>query len=379
MGYRRRQWQGCTRMAASFVRFAKILVVSGIGVLSCTLALADVVTLTDGSRLVGIVEQLGDGTVMVTTDFAGKLEIDATKLVAIETERTVNVGLTTGDRLVGPIEWASQADQAVVHTGIGDIAVDLDKVAAIWPLGGKSPEVIAVQAQADAEREQIQAKVGKWSASVEAGAVFKEGNTDVLEARGRLELRKESSVDLLRLYLSGEYGEESKKRSTAEVKGGAYYEHMLGERFFAYIRSEAEYDEFENIDLRFTAALGGGYYWIKQDRHELKTRTGVGYLHESYHNGTSRDTAQLDLALEYRLDINEWLRFTHSTQYFPTFESVRDYRLVVDNALVIPLGNSDVWKFKLGALHEYDAIPQSGKDRLDSTYYGNLVMEIKQQ
>ena len=44
-------------------------------------------------------------------------------------------------------------------------------------------------------------------------------------------LQKKSSVDLLKFYANGEYSEQNDVRNTAEVKGGGYYEHIIGERW----------------------------------------------------------------------------------------------------------------------------------------------------
>ena len=335
-----------------------------------TVGRADVVTLSNGSRIVGIVERLDDGKLTIATEFAGTLEVDAAMVTSIVTEDSVNVGLTTGDRLVGVAGPPPQEGEIVVQTEVGEVTAALVQTEAIWLIGEKSPE------QLHAEKE-AEAKVGKWSFTLEGGVSFTEGNKEILEAQGGLELKRQSSIDLLRFYATGMYREDHKVRSAAEVIGGVYYEYLLTDRFFLYGKSEAEYDEFENLDLRFTAGLGGGYYWLKQPDHELKTRAGVGYLHESFMDGTSRDDPQAEVGLDYMVDLLEWLKFTHSATYYPTFESVRDYRLVFDTAFLMPLGTSDKWKLKLGAKHEYDPIPQPGLHRLDQTYYANILLELK--
>jgi putative salt-induced outer membrane protein YdiY len=198
-----------------------------------------------------------------------------------------------------------------------------------------------------------------------------------LEARAAATLQHKSKYDLWKFYLMGQYGEQNELRSVAEVKGGIYFEHLFGERPFAYMRNEAEYDEFENIDLRYTLIVGGGYYWLKEPTHQFKTFAGVGYLHETYSNGETRDDPQGEVGLEYMVDLTEWLKFTHNASWYPTFESLSDYRLVFDTAFLMPLGTSDKWKLKLGATHEYDSIPQPGLERLDQTYYANILLELK--
>jgi hypothetical protein len=104
---------------------------------------------------------------------------------------------------------------------------------------------------------------------------------------------------------------------------------------------------------------------------------GISYMHESFFDDRTNDTAQLEVGLDYRLDIAPWLQFTENAVYYPTFDGIDDYRLVSDSAFVIPLGESDVWKLKLGALYEYKSQPRPGVERLDQTYYANIVLDIK--
>lgn len=338
---------------------------------------ADTVTLSDGSRVIGTVERLGEGKLILKTEFAGTLEIDATIVTSISTDSKVNIGMTTGDRLVGPIRWQPSQKTATINTAMGKVPVQVNDIAAVWPEGAKSPEQLAIEAQVALEKKELEARIGKWSFTLEAGILSKEGNKELVEARGRMELKRKSSIDLLKFYVAGDYGEQNNVRSTAEARGGGYYEYNFTERWFAYTGVEFEYDEFEMLDLRATLTLGGGYYWIREEAQELKTRVGTGYRHESFFSGVTVDDALLDLGLDYRIDIKPWLTFTHATSYQPSVGDFADYRLVFDNALVFPIGDSDMWKFKVGALFEYDNLPAPGVEQLDKTFYGNVVMEIK--
>ncbi len=356
-------------------------------ILIATTGVADTVTLSDGSRLLGKIVRMGDGKLILETKFAGTLEIDAGLVASVATDEPVNVGMDTGDRLVGPVKWQPSVKRAVVQTQMGGIPVDVKRIEAIWPQGAKSPETLALEAQVAQAREEAEAARGKWSLSMEAGLLYQEGNNKIFTARGRIEARHKTDHDLLRIYALGHYGEDHRKRNVAEVIGGAYYEYLFTDRLFGYGSVEMEYDEFENLEFRLSTALGAGYYWIKKEHHELKTRGGIGFLHETYLPWEDEDgnefrddptnTAQADLGLDYRIDITPWLRFTHSTTYYPTFESVRDYRLVSDTAFIFPIGDSDVWKFKLGALYQYKSIPAHGAERLDQTYYANILLELE--
>ena len=302
------------------------------------------------------------------------MPIDISEVVSISTDKPVNIEFSSGDTLFGKVRHGSGDAKPVVETALGDVVVNPANMTAIWREGEQSPEMVAAQAETERVKEEL---TPKWSLTLEAGAKATEGNTDTLEGRGRLDLRRKTLDDLLKFYASADYSEQNDRRNRNEYKGGVFYERMITERWNWYTRFELEHDEFENLDLRSTVAAGAGYYWIKQSDHELATRAGVGYRHESYDNGETSDDGVLDFGLDYRLDIRTWAQFTHSTTYSPGFDDFDDYRLTLDTAIAFPLANSDVWKLKLGMLNEYNSRPQPGLERLDNTYYANVVFEIK--
>ena len=102
----------------------------------------------------------------------------------------------------------------------------------------------------------------------------------------------------------------------------------------------------------------------------------MGYRHEAYDTGRIDDQAIIDLGLDYRLELAPWVQFTQSTTHSPDFEEFGNYRLDADTALVFPFKDPRV-KLKVGMSHEYNSRPQSGFERLDTTYYANVILELK--
>ncbi len=90
-----------------------------LAVLIGSTSVADVVTTSDGSRIVGNVVQIADGTLVILTEIAGKLEIDASKVTSISTDRSVHVAVESGDTLVGLME--ASGGGSVVRSKLGDI------------------------------------------------------------------------------------------------------------------------------------------------------------------------------------------------------------------------------------------------------------------
>lgn len=331
---------------------------------------ADQVTLVDGSVLVGKVELVANGKLTLTTDFAGKLEIDAAKIKAYAIDGRVNVALSSGDTLVGPVSKTAE-DKSTVSTAVGTIGFASTQVKSIWPEGTDSPEIVAAKVELEKAKP-------KWSATVEGGIVSTEGNSDTLNGRLKAEARRKSADDLLKYYLSIEYGEQNDRRNRNEYIVGTRYEQTITGKWLWYTRGELEFDEFEDLDLRATAAAGIGYAWLKEEKTDLKTSVGGGYRHQAFDNGRSTDDAILDLGLDFRHDFGQYFRFTHATVYSPSVEDFSEYRVTMDTAVAIPLGpKSDIWKLKLGFKKEYNSDPQPGFDELDSTVYANIAVDIK--
>jgi len=333
----------------------------------------DTVHTADGSTIVGRIERMDGGKLVIATAFAGTLELDATQVEAVAIDEPLTIEFTTGDRLVGTMKVGADRSSSVVKTELGDVKVTPDKIAAIWPVGGESPEVVALKAKVEETRKAL---TPVWTATLEAGGSSTEGNTDTLEARGRFDVKRKTDRDLLHFYLAAKYHDDSGLRTANEYRGGVNFENHVTDKWYWYVRTELEFDEFEDLDLRATAAAGAGYYWIKKPEHEFKTRAGLGYRHEAYDSGLSDDQAIIDLGLDYRIDLTPWAQFTHSTTYSPDFEEFANYRLDLDTALVFPFKDPRV-KFRVGVTHEYNSRPQPGFEKLDTTYFANIVMELK--
>ncbi len=347
-----------------------------VAVVACTFALsagvaADVVMTSDGSTIVGKVEQIAGGKLVIVTGIAGRLEIDSSKVIGMSTDGSVHVALTSGDTLVGPVEGSAQG--TTVKSRVGDILIPPSEIAMLWQEGTENPQIAMVRQEA---KELVEAAKPKWSKKLEGGLTRTEGNTDTLQGHGRLDVKRATKSDMLHMYLAGRYAEQNNLRTTNEYLGGIRYQNTVTEKWYSYARNEIEFDEFEGIDLRATAAAGAGYYWLKKSDHELKTGLGVGFRHESYDSGRTENDAVLDLGLDYRVDIAPWVQFTQSTVYSPDFLEFENYRLTLDSGLLIPFKN-DQWALKFGIRNKYNSRPQRGLDRLDNTYYTSIVYSIK--
>ena len=73
------------RQPKTMKEFELCATAAALALLAAAAALGGVVTTSDGSRIVGTVEQVADGKLVVLTEIAGRLEIDASKVTGIST------------------------------------------------------------------------------------------------------------------------------------------------------------------------------------------------------------------------------------------------------------------------------------------------------
>lgn len=332
--------------------------------LACPLAVqADEIHLKDGSKLVGTVTRIAGGKVTLKTDFAGDITVDAEKVKGITTTEPLNVQLESGDVAVAKLQYdAAAGTQSVQGDVVGSKPVELKQVTSSWPKGEEDPTIVAQRA--------------KWKVRLELGLNGQTGNSEILNFNGGLTIKREAPGDRLTLYGLGRYSRDNGVRSANEIIGGANWEVDLTDRLYWYLKGELEHDEFEALDLRATVTTGLGYFVIREKESDWKIRGGIGYQHETFDTGESDDQAIIDLGWDYRRDFAPFLQFVHSLTVNPSLEDIKDVRVVMTNAVEIPLEPSKNWKLRLGIKHQYDAEPEPGVEKLDTFYFANVGVDF---
>jgi len=345
-----------------------VMVAAMMCAMGASVALGDQIFLKDGSVIVGQLQTVANGKITIKTDFAGDLTIESEKVQGITTDNPFSIELKTGDRTAGKLGYTPQGSQKIASETLGPINIQIDQVSTLWAKGGINPEVAAMRAALEKN---------PWSARIQFGLDGQSGNTERTAINGRAEINRKTKTDRLLLYAQGRSSRENGVDTVKEIIGGLKLEVDVSQQWFTFGSVEFEFDEFENIDLRTTISGGFGYFVIREPNEEFKLRGGLGFQQENFSTGDSQDEAVADMGWDYRKEIAPWLMFTHSVSFFPTFEDVEDYRFVMNNAGEIPLGNDQNWKLRLGVRNDYNSIPKSGVERLDTYYYVNILLDWK--
>lgn len=317
----------------------------------------DQVLLDDGSKLIGEVLGLDAGKLKLKTEYAGEIAIDAEKVMGLATVRPMNVQMKNSETTMGSLNYDSESGQK-----LGGMKMALDQVDAIWASDTSRPK---------------NSKDPEWSGSIQLGFDGETGNSDRISLLGRADVRREKAKTRMHWFVQGRYSGSNGVRTANEIVGGYSIEMDLRGRWYAWGNLGLEHDEFEDLKVRAILTGGPGYFWIRNPGHELKMRGGIGYEYENFQSGIDEADPVISLGGDYMVEIAPWLKFTHATDYLPTFEDpMENYRIVSETAGEIPLPPGR-WKMRIGMQNKYNALSLGGIDRLDTFYFMSVAWDLK--
>ena len=317
---------------------------------SAEVLVADEVLLTNGSHLIGKVQGMEGGKLRLSTDYAGDIQIDASKIQGITTDRSLNALVGDGEAS-GTMSHDPEAGQQLDGT-----TVDLSQVSAIWAPDERHPND------------------PKWTTNIQIGLNGKTGDTDRSVFLGRADVHRDTDHNRMIWYGQGRYDEQNGLRTVNEILGGYDIEEDVDKKWNWWQTLAFEHDEFEALSFRGTATSGLGRFWIREPGHVLKTRFGGGYEHERFFGQNTEDVIVASLGVDYLVEITPWLLFTHSTDYYPSLDDLgNDYRTISETAGEIPLDSANAWQLRIGIRNSYNALPPMGIEPLDTYYFMNLV------
>ncbi len=258
---------------------------SGVALGSCLFFLVSVapaawpdsIWLKNGDHVAGIVQSIGDGKVAVLTEFAGTINIQLEHVEGIDTDEAIAVQGNDGVIEEGALRF--DAGQTMVQEGQSD-RTNLDgiKYAAI---------------DEEALRKIVRKKERVWTGAVDAGAVFRSGESDRYDATFDIMLQRKRPEHTLDLKLSSSYGETDDSLNAQRLYGEAKWRYPFSSRpLFVFAAVTGEHDKLRKLEFRYTAASGVGYRFIENDRRNLSGEVGLEFAFERWDNfgiGERRD------------------------------------------------------------------------------------------
>lgn len=324
---------------------------------------ADTVTTVDGARLIGKIIEVTQETVQLETSYAGVIKVVTKQIATMEAE-SLTARFNDGTTVTGAVKLDPQRALQVRGTNERDRSdAGFDRLLAAWTPGKTPPAASGLEAPRH------------WAYTVGADLTGRDGNSEDLGINLAGAAMLVTKVDELRFYASYQRGEQNNVKTADELIAGTSYTAFFRPDLGWYVRGAIERDEFEDIDLRTTAAAGLAWRPIDNKVRSLRWLLGVGYRYESFDNGTSSDSPTLDLGMQHRWQLNDTLTMRNEFTFSPQFKDFGNYLLTHDSSLELPVGASR-WTLRLGLRNDYKSEPLPGRKKLDTLWYTRLSLRF---
>lgn len=220
-----------------------------------------------------------------------------------------------------------------------------------------------------------------WSTSVAVGFSLTHGNSENLLLNGVALAQKKMPKYEISLGLDGAYGEttteqfvENKnspgtgeykdvtERNTGMIHGFGQYNYLFTEKFYGFGRLDALNDSVADVEYRFTASAGAGYYFIKNAKTLLSAEGSPGVVTESV-AGVSDTYATIRFAERFEHKFNDAVRIWQSFEYLPQIDDFNNY--IINAEIGIGATMTKHLELRAYVQDSYDNVPAPGRKQND--------------
>jgi len=202
----------------------------------------------------------------------------------------------------------------------------------------------------------------KWDASASLGFSLTSGNSDTLLITAGAVGKRELENAKLELGIGGSYGENDNVRNVQTLRGWGQYDHNISDRTYWYGRLEGLHDGISDIEYRFTASPGVGYYFLKKEKTKLSGEFGPAFIYERKGNVNSGYFA-LRFAERFEHEFNERVRLFQEVEYLPQIDDFGDY--LINFALGVESDLSQKMSLGVTLFDNYVSQPAPGRENND--------------
>jgi putative salt-induced outer membrane protein YdiY len=352
------------------------VVIFCLAVLAAAPVLADEICLKDGTIIRGLVSNAEDGIIAITPGYNADGSVKVFKfqmsdVLSFSTDEPIYVGTASVESAVydsvvyGRVEPSSTGVRIVTSTGIS--TTPISQIKAAW------------RTQTDSPHERARRKLERhWALELATDLKGRQGNTNLLGTSISFAAVNAGQDDSLSFYTRYNYYRTGGKRSTDDLSAGSDYRANVGSHLLWYVRTNDGFNKINGIAFFSESGVGTGFYFIKEEKHKLELRLGVGFRYETYTKQASEELreAGLDCNLRYEYEW-AWGRIGNYLTYMPAFNNFGNYLIRHEAFLEFPIAKSENWKVRFGISNDYNSRPLPGVKKLDTTYGVRLVIQFK--
>lgn len=217
--------------------------------------------------------------------------------------------------------------------------------------------------------------VKEIASSIAIGATINDGNTDNSLGNVSLTLdHKPSDKKASRLAIDWAYGETDSVKTTEKGKVAAEHKYIVTDRSYITLNASAEYDDIADVDYRWLASPGVGYYLMKDDAASLFVEAGVGVLGEKKGDIDQGEKIVFRAAERYERVTEMNAKYWQSVEYIPHIDDADIYILNAEIGVEAPV--SEKLNIRLAVKDTYDSNPAAGLKHNDVTFIAALAYTL---
>ncbi len=255
----------------------------------------DQVVMKNGDRLTGVIVKFEGKELTMESQFAGTVAIPWDAVTSIKTDDSLNVGLKDGQTVVGSVATAD-GRFAITTRDAGVVSAAKDSVAFVR--SNKEQEAYNQRI----ERYRNPRITDLWTGAVDLGYAQSTGNaiTSTINSSAtasRATSRDKITTQFTSLFARNNVSGRSLLTANA-MRGGIGYSLDVSKKLFVYGSTDLEFDEFQQLDLRFVPSGGLGYHAIKSEATILDIFAGGSLNREFFATGLRRSSAEVPFGNE---------------------------------------------------------------------------------
>ena len=323
---------------------------------------ADQVTLKNGDRVTGTIVKKDGKTLTIKTDQFGTVSTGWDQVSSVKTSGPVNVSVAGGKTVQGTL--ASNDGKVEVATGQTTLSLAPGDI-----------QTIRDTAEQQAYERLLHPGWGQlWAGTGSLGFAGTSGNARTLTFTTGVNAARITNTDKMSLYFNAIKASalvNGKDAATAQaVRGGFGYDRNLRPKVFLNLFNDYEYDQFQNLNLRFVLGAGLGYHMHKTERSSLDVLAGGDFNHSSYSTPLVRKSAEAYWGDEYGLKLNSSTSLVQTFRMFNDLSNTGAYRANFDVGGSTKIAKWLVWNVSVS--DRYLNRPAPGRKANDLLYTTGL-------
>ena len=213
-----------------------------------------------------------------------------------------------------------------------------------------------------------------WQSSVAMGLNMTRGNSETLNTTvNLLAEKKEDPGSSWRIGADAAYGEDAVTTTVERVKAFIGCRQDISSRVYALIDVSVEHDSIADLEYRFIASPGLGYYFLRAETQTLSVESGPAFIREKIGDEIN-DRFALRFAEKFECKIGDDSKLWQSVEYLPGVDDLANYlvnaEIGAEAAVNARLSLRLLWK------DTYNSEPAEDREQNDLSFNGAVVCKF---